>query len=122
MTLLQRGIDHNLAKGTEHQTRTVYTRALFLEPSVGGASGTSPTRFLIKQFSDPVIESLSFWKIMYDGTSNRFIQPVALEAGHPQLGLISRDNWVKLLERPTSLNIPKGLSAITLLRNEIRKS
>lgn len=68
------------------------------------------------------MEFLTFWKVMYQGTSNRFIQYVTLEAGHPRLGLINRDNWTKLLERPTLINILKGLSAITLLKNEIRKS
>nr|WAK77186.1 MAG: RNA-dependent RNA polymerase [Rhabdoviridae sp.] len=121
-TLLQRGIEVDLAKGTEHQRRTFYLRSLFLDPSVGGASGTSLTRFLIRQFPDPVTESLTFWRILYNGTSNRYIQSVALEAGHPKLGAVNKDNWTKLLERPTSLNIPKGLSAITLLKSEIRKS
>uniref|UniRef100_A0AAN0LJ79 Replicase n=1 Tax=Lobos virus TaxID=3139875 RepID=A0AAN0LJ79_9VIRU len=121
-TLLQRGIDRDLATATDHQRRTFYLRALFLDPSVGGTSGTSLSRFLIRQFPDPVTESLSFWKAIHENSSNRYILSVALEAGHPRLGSISKENWMKLLERPSSLNIPKGLSAITLLRNEIRRS
>lgn len=39
----QREINQDLAKGTEHQGRAFYIRTLFLDPSVGGASGTSLT-------------------------------------------------------------------------------
>lgn len=91
-TLHQRGINQDLAKGREHKRRAFHTRTLFLDLSVGGASGTSLTRFFIRQFPDPVTESLTFLKILHSQTSNRYIQSVALEAGHPRLGLINRDN------------------------------
>lgn len=42
---------------------------LYLDPSLGGISGMSLTRFLIRAFPDPVTESLSFWKGIYEETS-----------------------------------------------------
>nr|WAK76932.1 MAG: RNA-dependent RNA polymerase [Rhipicephalus associated rhabdo-like virus] len=96
-------------------------RALYLDPVLGGTSGTSLTRFLIRQFPDPVTESLSFWKRLGLITGNSIVKLIALEAGHPPLASNQNDNLSKLLEKPMSLNIPKGLSATTLLKAEIRK-
>lgn len=107
-----------------HVTRAELTfliRALFLDPSLGGVSGTSPTRFLIRQFPDPVTESLVFWKLVYNHTDSHLIRDIALQAGEPKLARSTFESISKLIEKPTSLNLPKGLSAPTLVKNEVRK-
>lgn len=120
--LLQRGLDSCLKGNTLTDRSAFYIRALFLDPSLGGVCGMSLTRFLIRMFPDPITESLTFWKMVYHHSSNPLIRGIAVESGHPHMARPSFDSWLKLLEKPTSLNLPKGLSATTLLRNEVRKS
>ncbi|UYL95605.1 MAG: RNA-dependent RNA polymerase [Yushu Rhabd tick virus 2] len=110
-----------LGRASPEQLRAFNIRALFLDPVLGGTSGTSPTRFLIRQFPDPVTESLSFWRNMWWVSRDPVVRSIALEAGSPRLASASIENMSKLLEKPMSLNIPKGLSAGTLLKGEIRK-
>ncbi|UYL95545.1 MAG: RNA-dependent RNA polymerase [Nanning Rhabd tick virus 1] len=96
-------------------------RALYLDPALGGVSGMSLTRFLIRLFPDPVTEGLSFWKIMYQVSSSSLVKELAITSGHPRLARPSLEALSKLIEKPSSLNVPKGLSATTLLKTEIRK-
>lgn len=101
------------------QLKRFMVRALFLDPSLGGISGMSLTRFLIRMFPDPVTEGLSFWKAIGAKTKSEITREVALSVGCPQIAQPDLQSWTKLLEKPNSLNLPKGLSATTLLRNEI---
>lgn len=94
---------------------------LFLDPSLGGLSGTSLNRFLIRQFPDPVTESLSFWKIVHDQTQSLHIQRICVLNGNPPLGRVTSLSILKLLENPMGLNLPKGLNCITLLRDAVRE-
>ncbi|USL85426.1 MAG: RNA-dependent RNA polymerase [Dermacentor reticulatus rhabdovirus 1] len=110
-----------LTRSTPEILQGFVIRSLFLDPVLGGTSGTSPTRFLIRQFPDPVTESLCFWKRIGALSQNPVVKLIAIEAGNPQLVPSSVDNLSKLLEKPMSLNIPKGLSAVTLLKGEIRR-
>lgn len=68
-----------------NQLKRFVVRALFLDPSLGGISGTSLTRFLIRMFPDPVTEGLSFWKAIGAKTKSEVVREVALPAGCPQL-------------------------------------
>lgn len=111
-------LSHRLGKKAK---MTFFVRALYLDPSLGGVSGMSLTRFLIRMFPDPVTEGLSFWKIIYRRCQSPIIQNIALGAGNPRLAAVTMEALTKLIEKPNSLNIPKGLSATTLLKNEIRK-
>lgn len=95
-------------------------RAIYLDPSLGGVSGMSLTRFLIRMFPDPVTEGLSFWKAIYQCSESNLIRALAVSSGFPKLARPSMEALGKLIEKPNSLNVPKGLSAATLLRNEIR--
>ncbi|AIW61115.1 RNA-dependent RNA polymerase [Harrison Dam virus] len=102
--------------------RTYCVKSLYLDPSIGGVSGMNLNRFLIRNFPDPITESLSFWKIIYDNTKDQFIKNLAAECGNPTVKPGSLDDLQSLLEDPTSINIPRGLSPITLLRNEIKSN
>ncbi len=99
----------------------IFTNILFKDPSIGGSSGVSLTRFLIRQFPDPVTESLSFWKIVHENTSNEHLKMICVKNGYPDLIQKDNVNLNKLLENPMSLNIPKGLDATTLLRDAVRQ-
>ena len=100
----------------------VWWRLLYLDPSIGGITGTSLTRFLIRQFHDPVAEALSFWKGVYQSTQNQKLKNFAGAAGHPSVEPLDFDAFEKLMEDPTSLNLPKGLSAATALKDAVLQS
>lgn len=95
---------------------------LYMDPSFGGIGGMSLTRFHVRQFPDPVTESLSFWKIVYENTSDDNLRRYCLRIGSPRLAIYVQRQFAKLLEDPTSLNIPRGISADTVLKEEIRRS
>ncbi|AJR28474.1 polymerase [New Minto virus] len=94
-------------------------RTLFKDPSVGGVCGSNLFRFLLSRFPDPVCESLSWWKLIYSNTVSCDLKEVALEAGCPAIGKVSSETWSRLLEDPTSLNIPSTLSSNTLIKEQI---
>ena len=100
----------------------VWWRLLYLDPSIGGITGTSLTRFLIRQFPDPVTEALSFWKGVYHATGNQHLKNFAGAAGHPNVESLDFEAFEKLMEDPTSLNLPKGLSAATALKDAVLQS
>lgn len=93
---------------------------LFLDPSLGGVGGIALTRFLVRQFPDPITEGLSFWKVVYENTGNQDIKRICLRAGHPRMCIYETKHLEKLIENPTGLNLPKGISVVTVLRGRIR--
>lgn len=95
---------------------------LYLDPSLGGSSGTSLTRFLIRMFPDPITEGLTFWKMVYKGTKDPDLRRLCAHFGSPKLGSVDAAQFSKLLEDPPSLNIPRGISAETMLKNEVKKN
>ncbi|UOX72918.1 RNA-dependent RNA polymerase [Wenzhou Rhinolophus pusillus ledantevirus 1] len=98
-------------------------RTLYLDPSLGGACGTSLARFLTRAFPDPVSEGLSFWKCLHKGSGNPELQKFAVDCGYPKVKMASSaKDLSKLLEKPNSLNIPKNMSLTNLLKTEIKRS
>ena len=81
----------------------VWWRLLYLDPSIGGITGTSLTRFLIRQFPDPVTEALSFWKGVYHATGNQHLKNFAGAAGHPNVESLDFEAFEKLMEDPHQL-------------------
>ncbi|AJR28559.1 polymerase [Connecticut virus] len=94
-------------------------RSLYKDPSVGGVCGSNLFRFLLGRFPDPVCESLSWWRLIYHHTQDTSVRDIALECGHPHLGRVGPDTWARLLEDPTSLNIPSTLSSETLIKEQV---
>nr|UQS95365.1 MAG: RNA-dependent RNA polymerase [Lantra virus] len=94
---------------------------LYLDPALQGVAGMSLSRFFIRQFPDPITESLSFWKRIAETTENGNLKRLAIKFGNPVLKTFKREHFSKLLENPTSLNLPHGLSSTNFLKNEIRK-
>ncbi|AJR28510.1 polymerase [Sawgrass virus] len=99
--------------------KEVGIRALYKDPSVGGICGSNLFRFILGRFPDPVCESLSWWKLIYQNTNDAIVRKIALECGHPQLGKVGPETWSRLLEDPTSLNIPSTLSSNTLIKEQV---
>ncbi|UAX43315.1 polymerase [Porton virus] len=96
--------------------------AIYLDPSLGGIGGTSLTRYLIRMFPDPVTESLSFWKLIYQTTNDSDLKCLCLKIGNPQLEEFEPKHLDKLIEDPVGLNIKRGISATNLLKNEVKKN
>ncbi|AMK09228.1 RNA-dependent RNA polymerase [Drosophila affinis sigmavirus] len=95
--------------------------SLYLDPSFGGVGGVSLTRFLIRNFPDPVTESLTFFRIISNHTDNLKLKALFIQFGNPTLEEATLINFSKLLEDPLALNINAGLSVKTTLRNAIRQ-
>ena len=90
--------------------------------SGGGVTGTSLTRFLIRQFPDPVTEALSFWKGIHSETEDPQLKSFSCMVGNPTVERLDFAAFEKLMEDPSSLNLPKGLSAATALKEAVRQS
>ncbi|QXV86589.1 polymerase-associated protein [Yushu rhabdovirus] len=93
----------------------------YLDPSLGGVCGTSLTRFLIRQFPDPVTESLTFLKMVYKGTQKPWLRKLILEMGDIQVARSKLVDKKKLVENPLSLNIPRGVDILTMIKNKIKE-
>lgn len=93
---------------------------LYLDPILGGICGTSLTRFHIRMYPDPLTESLTFWKAVHDGTYDFTLKTLCTSFGNPRLCQYSPDHFVKPLEDPNSINVPKGLSAQNYIKGEIK--
>uniref|UniRef100_A0AAU7L118 Replicase n=1 Tax=Zeugodacus cucurbitae sigmavirus-B2 TaxID=3159479 RepID=A0AAU7L118_9RHAB len=94
---------------------------LYLDPCIGGVSGMSLTRFLIRNFPDPVTECLTFLKAIHDTCHISDIRRIMSVSGNPETASVTSQAITKLIENPTALNIKKGLSVATVLRHEIKK-
>lgn len=93
-------------------------RILLTEPSMGGLGGTLPLRFAIRAFPDPVTESLTCCKLMYDSEScSANLKIVLIKIGNPPIGRYS--NYLSLLEDPTSLNISKTTKPTNVIRDAV---
>lgn len=94
---------------------------IYLDPSLGGISGMSLTRFMIRMFPDPVTEALTFWKMVYHGSEIKDIKDVAITAGNPRILKFKQKHFSKLIEDPPCLNVPRTLSAMNMIKDEIKK-
>lgn len=110
-------------KGADIRTHLRFAISLlYLDPCLGGVTGLSLTRFLVRAFPDPLTESLTFWKIVYHHTDQSSIRELAIEFGNPTLDRYRPEHIKKLLENPTSLNISKGVSVSMVLKEEIKSN
>ncbi|WAD86935.1 polymerase [Tupavirus incomtus] len=95
--------------------------SLYLDPSLGGICGMSLTRFLIRNFPDPVTEGLAFWKIVGEKTRSPRLRTLSHKFGNPRLSAFRSEDLIKLMEKPESLNIPNSISAQIVIRTEVRE-
>lgn len=95
---------------------------LYLDPSIGGVCGMSLTRFIVRAFPDPITESLSFLKIIYDNTDNKELKEIVKSFGHPLVKAEKNPDITKLIEDPLSLNIYRGIDAVTMIKDQIKQS
>ncbi|AJR28540.1 polymerase [Nkolbisson virus] len=119
--IILRGPVKSVMRNFNPNSKAYRILSLYQDPSLGGVCGTSLTRFLTRMFPDPVTEGLSFWKKVYENTVEPDLAEICKHAGNPKLSTQSEGGFNKLMENPTSLNIPKGLSLTNLLKDEIKK-
>lgn len=94
-------------------------KLLFLDKSIGGYTGISPTRFLIRQYPDPITESLSFWLPILNG-EDQDIKNIAKLAWSPKYKR-KRRTWIKeLAENPSGLNIEGGSNVENIFKQEVK--
>ncbi|AJN08917.1 L protein, partial [Ekpoma virus 1] len=93
---------------------------LYLDPSLGGVGGTCFGRFIIRMFPDPITEGVSSWKLVYSGCSNPLLKNLCVIIGNPDLAPYKPEHFEKLIEAPESLNIPKGISAVNMIKEQIK--
>lgn len=110
-----------LLPADQNDFREYRIRALYLDPSIGGVSGISLCRFLIRAGPDPISENLSFWKGVYQ-VAPYWLQQIACRAGNPKILKFRVGHIAKLLESPESLNLPRGTNSSTMLRSHIRRA
>ncbi|AJR28310.1 polymerase [Aruac virus] len=103
------------------QTPEFRAIALFLDPSLGGISGTNLNRFLIRMFPDPVTESLTFWKKVYHNCTLEWIKNLSCACGYPDIKDLETTDLDKLIEDPTGLNIKHGINVTNIIKEEIKK-
>lgn len=97
------------------------TRILFLDSSLGGQGGSSLLRFFIRQFPDPITESLCFWKIVHMSNKNPQLQNLAISAGYPSIKDFELHDILRLIESPASLNCTILPNSGSILKQLIRK-
>lgn len=98
-----------------------FVRTLYADPSIGGAGGLSLTRYLVRSFPDPITESLSFFKFVGERTTDPELRQTFLDLGFPRHSTrVSVQSLYKLLERPSGLNLPSGLSAANIVKEAVR--
>ncbi|WPV62696.1 MAG: RNA-dependent RNA polymerase [Wenzhou bat rhabdovirus 1] len=86
---------------------------------LGGLGGGSPGRFLVRQFPDPLNESLASIKCGCFGLAEPF-KKVMIKQGYPVFSPVK--NWKNLVEDPTSLNLYSGSNIRTVIRNIVSRS
>ncbi|AMK09234.1 RNA-dependent RNA polymerase [Drosophila ananassae sigmavirus] len=106
--------------GLTVKSRTFKILSVYLDPSLGGVSGTSLTRFLIRAFPDPITEALTFWRIIHNNTVDNDIKLLCAKVGNPRTVPFQSRHISKLAEDPQSLNIPRGISSKTMIKEEIK--
>lgn len=117
-----RGPVSDVIRGISKESTIAYKIfSLYLDPCLGGVSGMSLTRFLIRNFPDPVCESLSFWKVVHDNINWKY-QPLCVQAGHCKIARLTASSFSKLLENPLSLNLVSSVSATSVIKDVIRSA
>lgn len=92
-------------------------KLLFLDKSIGGYTGISPTRFLIRQYPDPKTESFSFWRLLLDHFS-KSVKLIASKAWNPVVKK-RRPGWIReLAENPAGLSIEGGSNIENIFKQE----
>ncbi|UCR92531.1 MAG: L protein [Apis rhabdovirus 3] len=96
--------------------------AIYLDPSLGGSCGMALTRFLIRQFPDPITESLTFLKMVFKGTDDYELKQLMIQMGNPYIVPGETMDYSKLIESPISLNLKSGIDPVTIIKDRIKAS
>ncbi|QQP18749.1 RNA-dependent RNA polymerase [Soybean thrips rhabdo-like virus 1] len=97
---------------------TMFRFWTYIDKSIGGFTGMSPNRMNIRQFPDPITESLSYLRELAKYDKKYFglywigINPIMNRS----------KSFESLVEDPSGLNIQSGSSIETILKMEVRKA
>lgn len=93
-------------------------KLLFLDKSLGENTGISPTRFLIRQYPDPISESLAFWATLIE--DDKDVSWVARQAWNPKIKR-RKTTWIReLAENPAGLNIEGRSNIENVFKQEVK--
>ncbi|AVM87309.1 L protein [Wenling dimarhabdovirus 8] len=84
--------------------RMVLRDLMFRESIVGGTGGTTPARYLIRQFPDPLTEALTAYSIGLKRATSVEIKELMIKLKTPELSP-RVSSYKRLLEDPKSLNL-----------------
>ncbi|AHU86500.1 L protein [Almendravirus arboretum] len=97
-------------------------RWLYLDQCLGGSTGMSLSRLLIRRFPDPITESLSFYRYMAKHSQVSEVRKLFISFGFPRKNRVTDFSFNKLFEDPTALNIVKGGNILLIIKDQVKKS
>lgn len=101
-------------------TRTEFVgKLLFFDKSIGGYTGIRPTRFLVRQYPDPISESLAFWGPQLHSLDES-VRRIARQVWNPIIKP-KKSTWIReLAENPAGLNIDGGSNIENIFKQEVK--
>ncbi|WPV62678.1 MAG: RNA-dependent RNA polymerase [Wufeng shrew rhabdovirus 5] len=110
---------------TEWAPHKVKVQSLYLmdllirDASLGGIGGAGVLRYWIRQFPDPVTESLTGLKKLYENTRSKKLSVLYKKIGNPIIS--DHINYEVLLQDPLSLNLMSAATATNVIRGHIKE-
>ncbi|WPV62738.1 MAG: RNA-dependent RNA polymerase [Wufeng shrew rhabdovirus 8] len=101
------------------KSETVLFDIMTRDTILGGIGGGSPGRFLVRQFPDPLNESLASIKCGCDNLDPLY-REILVKQGYPVFS--QTKNWKNLIEDPTSLNLYSGSNIRTVIRSIVTQN
>lgn len=92
---------------------------LIRDASLGGIGGAGFLRYMIRQFPDPVTESLTGAKILYNLVRSKYLKDILSDLGYPKLSKTC--NYEILIQDPTSLNLVGSIKCTNILRAHVKE-
>lgn len=120
-SLLLQNVGHfckNWSPSTEMDQSYYLLDMLLRDTCLGGIGGSTPNRYLCRQFQDPLSESLCSIQIIAANCSMRETREILVNIGNPLFE--AEVNYEMLLQNPTSLNILGFSRTANLLRNYLK--
>nr|WPV62817.1 MAG: RNA-dependent RNA polymerase [Jingmen bat rhabdovirus 3] len=100
------------------QTRLLFD-ILIRDASLGGIGGAGWLRYMVRQFPDPVTESLAGAKLLHTYLQSDFLKHFFSDLGYPRLS--KSVNYEILVQDPTSLNLMGSTKCTNILRSHVKE-
>ncbi|DAZ87783.1 TPA_asm: hypothetical protein [Metorhabdovirus 2] len=86
---------------------------------LGGLGGVSPIRFFVRQFVDPLTESLTSIRNGCNHITNPIFRNTLVNSGYPPY--TKRVDYKRLIEDPTSLSLPTGAKVSAVVKGVVEE-